>query len=149
MLTKKQKIWLKHLSSEKKIVIVPFDPTAEQKFQKIKHKISTILPRVSVEHRGATSLGISGQDEIDIYIPVSPSKFNSLIKSLIKLFGKLRSIYPLERIRFRTRVDRKRIDLFLINKDSDGWRNGVKFEKYLKSNPKVLEEYRKLKEDGN
>ena len=149
MLTKKQKVWLEHLSNEKKIVIGPFDPTAEQKFQIVKGQILSILPTISVQHRGATSLGISGQDEIDVYIPVSASKFNLLIRPLTKLFGNPRSVYSLERIRFSTSVDGKHVDIFLINKTSDGWINGVKFEKYLKSHANALSKYRELKENGN
>ena len=94
-------------------------------------------------------MGISGQDEIDVYIPVAPSKFNKLIPSLTQLFGEPRSHYPLERARFVTIENGKHVDVFLINKDSDGWLNGLKFEKYLKSHPKALEAYRKLKESGN
>jgi len=39
MITQEQQKWIDHLSDEKKIIIVPFDPTAEEKFQKVKLKI--------------------------------------------------------------------------------------------------------------
>lgn len=150
MLTVNQKKWLAHLSDEDRIIIVPFDPTAEQKYQSIRQKIQNILGKdIPVQHRGATSLGISGQDEIDIYIPVSPTKFNSLINPLQNIFGPPKSLYPLERARFVTEENGKHIDVFLINKNHDGWINSVKFENYLKSHPKALDEYRNLKEDGN
>ncbi|MDD2822746.1 MAG: GrpB family protein [Candidatus Daviesbacteria bacterium] len=150
MLTQDQKKWIAHLSNKDTITIVPFDPTAEQKYQKIKQKIQDILGKdIPVEHRGATSLGISGQNEIDIYIPISPAKFNSLIKPLSNIFGQPRSLYPLERVRFVTEEDGKHIDIFLINKKHNGWINGIKFENYLRVNSKKLDEYRKLKENGN
>lgn len=150
MLTDDQKKWINHLSNEDKIIIVPFDPTAEEKYQKIKQKIQTILgKKLQVKHRGATSLGISGQDEIDIYIPVSPIQFNQLIEPLKNIFGEPGSLYPLERVRFKTQESGKRVDVFLINKKHDGWTNGVKFEEYLKSHPKDLDKYKKLKENGN
>jgi len=150
MLTQDQKKWIDHLSDKDKIIIIPFDQTAEEKFQKIKQKIQAILGKnIPIRHRGATSLGISGQDEIDIYIPVSPTKFNILIKPLSNIFGQPKSFYPLERARFVTEESGKHIDVFLINKKHAGWTNGVKFEKYLKSHPKSLEKYKKLKEDGN
>jgi GrpB-like predicted nucleotidyltransferase (UPF0157 family) len=148
--SEKQEKWLAHLSNESKIVIKPFDPTAEQKFQVVKATIESALGEdINVEHRGASSLGISGQDEIDVYIPVVPSLFDSFINPLTKLFGEPRSSYPMERTRFSTEVEGKHIDIFLINKESDGWIHGIIFENYLKSHPKALEEYRKLKEDGN
>lgn len=145
MITRKQQKWIDHLSDVDKIKIVPFDPTAEEKFQKIKQKIQDALGKdISVLHRGASSLGISGQDEIDIYVPVPSNQFNPLIEPLKNLFGNHGSLYPLERVHFVTEVDGKHIDIFLINNECEGWINGVKFENYLRSQPEVLEEYRKL-----
>ncbi|MBI2086193.1 GrpB family protein [Candidatus Daviesbacteria bacterium] len=145
MITRKQLKWINHLSDVDKIKIVPFDPTSEEKFQKVKQKIQDSLGKdISVVHRGASSLGISGQDEIDVYIPVPPSQFDLFIEPLKKIFGNPGSQYPLERVHFVTEVDEKHIDIFLINNECEGWINGVKFENYLRSQPEVLEEYRKL-----
>lgn len=150
MITKKQLKWINHLSNTDKIKIVPFDPTAEAKFQKVKQKIQDSLGKdISVFHRGASSLGISGQDEIDIYVPVPPAKFNSSVEPLKEIFDEPVSHYPLERVHFVTEVDGKHIDIFLINNKCEGWVNGVKFENYIRSHPDTLEAYRKLKEDGN
>lgn len=150
MLTLEQEKWIAHLSDENKIFITPFDSTAEEKFQRVKQRVQGALgTQTPVEHRGATSLGISGQDEIDVYIPTPEAKFNSLIDPLKGLFGEPRSLYTLERARFVTEEQGKHIDVFLINEDHDGWKNGVKFETYLKSHPEALEEYRQLKENGN
>lgn len=151
MLSKKQQDWLKHLSSEKKINILLFDTNTEKIFFKIKNKIQDNLGKgTRVEHRGASSLGISGQDEIDVYVPVSPKKFDSYIPKMIKIFGEPRSAYPLERIRFNEEIDGKKIDLFLINEQHNDWINGCRFENYLKSHPKeFLEKYKKLKEEMN
>jgi len=150
MITPQQQKWIDHLNDKDRIVIKPYDSTTPEKFEAVKTKIQNSLGEsIDVRHCGATSLGISGQDEIDVYIPVAPSKFNKLIPSLTQLFGEPRSHYPLERARFVTIENGKHVDVFLINKDSDGWLNGLKFEKYLKSHPKALEAYRKLKESGN
>ncbi|OGD56957.1 hypothetical protein A2V71_03150 [Candidatus Berkelbacteria bacterium RBG_13_40_8] len=150
MLTKKQINWINHLSDIDKVTIVPFDPSAKEKYLVVKKRIHSELgSEYPVLHCGATSLGISGQNEIDIYIPVEPSKFNSLIKPLISIFGEPKSLYPLERARFVTKEAGKHIDVFLINSQSDGWLKGVKFENYLKSHKQALNKYRKLKEDGN
>ena len=147
MLKKDQEKWIAHLSSESKIKIIPFDSSCEEKFEQVRQIIQSKLGRsVLVEHRGATSLKISGQDEIDVYIPVQPETFNDYIFPLTKLFGKPKSHYPLERARFVTSVDEKRIDVFLINNKCSGWLDGVKFEKYLKEHQEVLEKYEQLKE---
>lgn len=150
MLSKKQKDWLNHLSSEKKINILSFDPKVNEIFLKVKEKIQSNLGiNTRVEHRGASSLGISGQDEIDVYVPVPPAKFDSYIPKMSRIFGEPRSMYPLERVRFSEEIDGKKIDLFLINEEHDDWINGIKFENYLKLHSKDLEKYKKLKEEMN
>lgn len=150
MLTIDQQKWIDHLSDEDKIIIKPYDPSCEEKFEKIKNKIQNFLKEnIEIKHCGATSLGISGQNEIDVYVPVAKKNFNNYVSKLIELFGEPRSHYPLERVRFATMMDKKHIDVFLINRESEGWINSVKFENFLRNNPKFLERYRKLKEDGN
>ena len=149
MLTPKQEDWLAHLSNEKRVNIVPFDQTAEEKFQHIKSLIQDSLgTNVPVEHRGSTSLGISGQDEIDVYIPVSVEDFPQLQPSIEKLFGEPRSTYP-SRIRFSADVDSKKIDLFLIDKNHEDWLRGVAFEEKCRTNPELLEGYETLKKEMN
>lgn len=150
MLTKEQEKWINHLSDDSKIKIIPFDPTSQEKFEKVKSIVQSKLGReTEVVHRGASSLGISGQDEIDVYVPVLENQFDSHLAFLTELFDKPKSHYPLERARFATYVDGKHIDVFLINKEGFGWLNSVKFENYLRTTPTVLEEYKRLKELGD
>jgi GrpB-like predicted nucleotidyltransferase (UPF0157 family) len=103
---------------------------------------------MKVEHRGATSLGISGQGELDVYIPVSAEKFDSLLIPLAKEFGKAGSIYPRERARFVTYVDETKVEIFVINEKGKSWKDGCAFENYLKTHQKYLKAYEKLKEDA-
>lgn len=150
MLTKEQEKWVNHLLEDSKIKIIPFDPSCHEKFEKVKAVIQSKLGEATkVEHRGATNLGISGQDEIDIYIPVSPNLFDNYITPLTKLFGEPRSHYRLERARFVTSEGGKHIDVFLINEECTGWLDSVKFENYLMAHPESLDEYRQLKESGD
>lgn len=150
MLTPDQEKWIAHLSNDDQITIIPFDETSVEKFEAVKRKIQAALGKdIRVEHRGATSLGISGQDEIDIYIPVPECQFNAMLAPLATAFGESRSHYPLERARFVTFEDGKHIDIFLINETCDGWVDGLKFEAYLKSHPTTLNQYRLLKESGH
>jgi len=149
MLTPEQEKWVSTLSDSDEIRIFPFDPTAEDKFNIIKKLILAELgEKNAVEHRGATSLGISGQNEIDVYIPVSGEDFISLRVPLESIFGKPGSIHT-DRVRYRTYVDKKRIDVFLVKEDSPDWQNLNDFEKYMSSHPDALEDYRLLKEQGN
>ena len=150
MLTPDQEKWIAHLSDQDQVVILPFDPSTPQKFEVVKRKIQAVLGRdTRVDHRGATNLGISGQDEIDIYIPIPEERFDGLIDPLSVAFGSPRSHYPHERARFVTYEAGKHVDIFLINADSLGWLNALKFENYLKSHPEALDRYRMLKEAGH
>ncbi len=150
MLSPEQERWIAHLSDTERIKIIPFDPSAQAKFEAVKGKIQAVLGTEQiVEHRGATGLGISGQDEIDIYVPVAEDTFDSLIAPLASIFGAPHSLYPLNRARFVTHEQGKEITIFLINVACDAWLNGVRFENYLKSHPDALEAYRLLKEAGD
>jgi GrpB-like predicted nucleotidyltransferase (UPF0157 family) len=150
MLRPEQEKWINHLRDDDQIIIKPYDPSCQQKYEAVKHRVqATVGENLPVEHCGASALGISGQDEIDIFIPVPPDRFNDLVTPLTNLFGPPRSHYPLERARFVTEDGGKHIDIFLINETCSGWVDGRKFETYLKTHPDALEAYRKLKEEGN
>lgn len=148
MLTAEQENWVSHLDN-KKVKIVPYNPKTKLVFQKIKTEIQKNLGKVDVKHRGATSFGISGQGEIDLYIPVPKNLFDKYLEKLIAFLGKPGSVYSLERARFVKFIENIKIEIFLINKETDNWKNSVKFENYLKKHPEFLKKYEKLKEQGN
>lgn len=149
MLTEEQEKWIKHLS-DKKIKIVPYDPKIKIIFRKIKRELQQVLGKIEIAHCGSTNLKIAGQGEIDLYIPVASDNFNKYFKKLIKYFGKAGTVYSLERVRFVKYINNIKIEIFLINNKSEGWKNGLIFEDYLRNNPKKLREYEnlKIKHDG-
>lgn len=150
MLTKADIGWLKHLSNSKKVKIVPYNPTVKKVFRRHKKEILSILEtEVEILHRGATGMGISGQGEIDLFIPVSLDLFNEIFEKLQKVYGNPKSFYPKQRIRFNHQQSNIEIEVFVVNKDSKQWKRSTVFENYLKTHPETLEEYRKLKESSN
>ncbi len=147
MLTEAQEKWINHLSDTDFVSVIPHDPTCEEKFLCVEKQIQNILGiGQRVLHRGASALGISGQDEIDIYVPIVPSRFDETTNIIAKLFGAPRSHYPLERARFVTNIGGKHIDVFVINEEGDGWKESEKFYHLLMSQPDILSRYRNLKE---
>lgn len=148
MLTEDREKWINHLSVTDKIRITPYNPKTKLVFKKIKLEILKVLGDVEISHRGATSLGISGQGEIDCYVPVEENDFDRHVEKMLACFGKARSIYPLRRAAFVKYIDGIKIEIFIITKKSADWLNGLKFEGYLKTHLEALEDYRKLKEDG-
>ncbi|MDD4333384.1 MAG: GrpB family protein [Patescibacteria group bacterium] len=146
MITEEQQKWLNHLDDTDKVVVIPWDNTSEEKYQIVKKQIQGILGKEHrVEHRGASSLKISGQDEIDIYVPVKKHLFDQTVKKMTELYGSPKSNYSLKRARFLTLVQNKHIDVFVINEEDDGWQDSEIFHQFLLSHPDKLVEYRDLK----
>ena len=149
MITKAQQKWLEHLSDADKIVVRPYDPKSPDILKRIKKEIISKIGTVNVYHRGASYLKISGQDEIDVYVPVVPKDFDKYVGKMTRAFGKPGSLYPLVRARFRIPGYEKHIDVFIINRKDKGWIDSEVFTKYLKTHRDILEEYKDLKEKGN
>lgn len=148
MITPEQGKWIDSLS-DRKISVVPYDPRTDELFAKAKEKIFSILgSEVNVEHCGASSLGISGQDEIDVSIVVEKEKFEEYVPLLEKVFGQVRSRYE-SRTRFEVKVEGKKIDLKIIDGNHPNYLEGKVFENYLRSHPQDLERYRILKEEAD
>ena len=149
MLTPAQEQWLNHLSDTGAVTIVPYDPECEEKFKSIKQRIQSVLGNnTEVLHRGASALGISGQAEIDIYIPVSQENFDAAVAEIQKTFGKPYSVYPLERTKFILFARQTKMEIMVVNQSCKSWIDGELHFNYLKKHPEALEKYRKLKEEG-
>lgn len=148
MITPEQEKWINHLSDTNSVEIFPFDPESSTKFEEVKNEIQKILGIDSIVlHRGASSLGISGQKEIDVYIPMAEQEMESAVARLEKVWGKPKSMYPAERTKFLRNIRSTTIEVMVTNKDHKNWATGEKFYEYLKANPDALDGYRKLKED--
>lgn len=145
MLTKEQKVWLAHLSNTNRVKIVPYNPKTKEVFKTIKSELFKVFGDVRISHRGSTALKISGQGEIDLYIPVNKKDFNNYVGKLTDFLGAPGSLYELKRARFIQYIDDIKIEIFVINKNDSGWKESIKFEKYLRNNPKALSEYEELK----
>lgn len=146
MLTPEQEKWVGHLNNDGVVEIFPYDERAPEKFEQIKSQILAVLGDVTVLHRGASALGISGQKEIDVYIPLTPEQIEEYTPKMEAVFGKPKSVYPLERTKFLAKIDGTKIEIMLTNKDHQSWITGERFYNYLSENGEVLEQYRKLKE---
>lgn len=149
MLTDKDLEWLNHLSDTNQVKIIPYNPKVKEIFAKQKKEIQQTLGQgVSVQHRGATNLGISGKGDIDIYIPTSKDQFDIYLNQLKSLLGEPGSLYSYERVRWNREDEGFEIEIFLMNKDHPAWLKSVAFEDYLLSHSEELEKYRKLKENA-
>ena len=150
MLTQEQENWLAGFNTNDSVQVFPYDPRCQDIFEEVKKTIQNKLGEsIKIEHHGASSLGISGQDEIDIYILVSTAEFNDMVLKVSSLFGEPKSISQTKRARFRTDVDNKKIDLFVSNAEHEEWKKHVKFKQYLLDNSEALQEYKEIKENSS
>lgn len=134
--------------SDNNIDVIPFDPKSNEKFQEIKKQVQTILGDVEVLHSGSTGLGIGGQHEIDVFIPVTSEEIPELAAKIESVWGKPKSIYPDERTKFIQYIDGTMIEVVLANKSCKSWTDGEIFFNYLENNNDEREEYERLKEIG-
>ncbi|HEY4506874.1 MAG TPA: GrpB family protein [Candidatus Paceibacterota bacterium] len=148
MLTLEQEKWIESLS-DRIISIVPYDSKTEQLFERVKRKIQNILgPEAIIEHTGASSLGISGQDEIDVSVVANKDEFLDYIQKLETEFGPVRSQYP-DRARFEAKEEDKKIDLKIVDANHPNYLMGKVFEEYLRNHTDDLKRYELLKEKCN
>jgi GrpB-like predicted nucleotidyltransferase (UPF0157 family) len=148
MLTAEQKKWLNHLNNSDSVGITAYNPKVKFVFKKIKAELTGILGEVQVLHKGSSALKISGQGEIDLYLPIAKKDFNPVLEKLKRHLGEPGSVYDLRRVRFVKYIDNTKIEIFIINRNSLDWKNLIKFEKYLKRHPRELKAYEKLKIDN-
>jgi len=150
MLTEAQQTWIASLPDDVEIIIKPYDPTAHEKFELLEKMLRPHLgDDAKILHLGATSFGISGQDEIDVFIPVEESKYDDFVETISGLLGAPYIHLPLERTGFACEDFGKHIDVFVISETSEGWLRHILFDRVLRDNKEALEEYRELKEHGH
>jgi GrpB-like predicted nucleotidyltransferase (UPF0157 family) len=144
MLTKDQKNYLKKIPLDKKVKIFPFSRKATKTAEGIIQSVKDIYPDLEVKHMGASALGISGQNDIDIYVLSHPSNFDKYIQGLVKLFGQ-----PLHKhetfIEWKFDENGFNIEFYLTNPKSDSMKQQMAVFEILKNDKELLKKYESLK----
>jgi GrpB-like predicted nucleotidyltransferase (UPF0157 family) len=148
MLTTDEKDFLSKIPADKKVNIYPFDPNVAKIAGEIIKSIHNIYSGLEVKHMGASALGISGQNDADIYAFADSSEFDKFLPGLIKLFGK--PLHQHETFR-EWKFKREGIDIefYLTAKDSETMQKQIKVFEILKNNKDLLKEYENLKSSMN
>jgi hypothetical protein len=92
---------------------------------------------------GASALGISGQNDIDIYVLGSSDKLDGWILTLKELFG--------EQIKGEWQFNRNgfEISIYAADPESPTQKKQIEMFEKLKGNKSILKDYEKLKESMN
>ncbi len=146
MITREEENFLKTIPTFQKVFVRPFDSKTKEVAEKIISKVKDIFSEIRILHMGASALGISGQNDIDIYILCSESDFDKYIPGLEKVFGKRdkKSV-----IQWGFKKNRFDVELYLTDPNTPSMQRQIKVFKILKSNKELLKEYEKIKESMN
>lgn len=148
MLTTDEIDYLNKIPKDKKVRIYPFNSRVTEIAEEIINSVHRIYPDLEIKHMGASSLKISGQNDIDIYAFSNPNDFEKYLPGLIKVFGK-----PLHKhktfIEWGFNKVGFDVQFCLTQKDSPTMQKQIKVFEILKNNPKLLKEYEDLKSSMN
>lgn len=148
MLTTDEKDYLAKISKNKKVIIQPFNPLATKIAQDIIKKVHQITKNLKVVHMGASSLGISGQKDIDIYAFSQPKDFPKYLPKLINILGQpIRQ--QTDHIDWEWEKGGYQVELTLTNPNSEPIKRQIRVFEILKRNKKLLKKYENLKEKFN
>jgi GrpB-like predicted nucleotidyltransferase (UPF0157 family) len=148
MLTNDESNYIEKIPEDKVVVIIPYSIRAKEIADEIKAKINEKLPDLKVMHMGASGLGISGQGDIDIYALASLIEIESYFPIFQELFGEPVSKRD-DSITWEMEIEGYPIELYLTDPNSKPMQRQLKVFQILKDNPKLLDEYKDLKEKMN
>ena len=148
MLTKDEEDFLNKIPGDRKAHVYQFDPKAVKIAEELIRSINNIYPHLEVKHMGASALGISGQNDIDIYAFSDPKDFDKYLPGLIKLIGE-----PLHShktfIEWKFKMGNFDIEFYLTTKNSKTMKKQIAVFETLKNSKDLLKEYEKLKVSMN
>ncbi len=148
MLTPDQKKYLQKIPPNKILHIKPFNNNTKTTAEQIIAAINNKLPELSVRFMGAAALRIAGQNDIDIHILSQPNDFHLYLPTLEKMFGKPCKQNPIL-IKWEFVQNEFEIELYLTDKNSDGFQMQEKTFELLQSDPKLRTEYENLKNESD
>ena len=139
----------------KHVVVEPYDEGWKQNFIDIKAELLDALGELAlrIEHVGSTSVpGLSAKPIIDIDIVIKDySVFDEVVSELGKIGyrheGNL-GIAGREAFKYDGKEHLKRHHLYVCPEDSPELKRHIAFRDYLRSNPKDVREYSRIKEEG-
>ena len=137
----------------KKVVVVPYDETWKNAFEKIKNEIEAEIGDLilGIEHVGSTSVeGLSAKPCIDIDVIIKDySVFDELVRKLAAIGyiheGDL-GIKDREAFKYTDKPHLMLHHLYVCSQDSEELRRHITFRDYLRRTPEAVRKYSLVKE---
>ncbi|MGN0635386.1 MAG: GrpB family protein [Acutalibacteraceae bacterium] len=139
----------------KHVVVLPYDAAWEQNFTAIKDEIQQALGEMAlrIEHVGSTSVkGLSAKPIIDMNVVI---RDNSVLDAVIAALQEIGyqhegdlGIRGREAFRYDGKSHLQAHHLYVCPQDSEELKRHIAFRDYLRSHPKAVREYSRIKEEG-
>jgi GrpB-like predicted nucleotidyltransferase (UPF0157 family)/pimeloyl-ACP methyl ester carboxylesterase len=140
----------------RQIIIEPYNDNWPRMFAKEKANILSVLgnKKVLIKHVGSTAIsGLAAKPIIDLMVGVKDlATIDSYIKPLATIgyeyVPELEENFPYRRYLHKgPNLPNKHFHLHMVEVDSNFWQKQLFFQDYLRSHPKALIEYQRLKEN--
>ena len=143
MLTEGQKNYLAKLPPERAediITVHPYNPQTKEIANEVIEQIKGVVPDADARFMGASALGISGQNDVDIYIICPPEMKEIYLSKLSPVF--------VEHVKNKWQwfKDGVEVSVYLSDPSDYKFQEQLKIFDILKTNPEVLKKYKLLKE---
>ena len=144
MLTWGEEDYLSKISEDKRVKIFPYDEEVGKIAEGITSKVHKVMPELEVRHMGASSLKLSGQGDIDIYIFAKPEEFGKYKPLLVGIFGDFKN-EKYDSVAWKFEEGGHDVELYLTDPTSEPMQRQIKVTQKLKENKALRDEYEKLK----
>lgn len=147
MLNTNEEKYLSKIPADKKVSFFPYDPKAAEIADEIISKIENAIPEADIRFMGASALGTSGQNDIDIYVLASPDNYSRYLPKLKKLFGD--PFAGISLIEWSFISSGHEVSIYLDDSEKKTTKEQIKTFEILKNDEDLLAEYEKIKVEAS
>lgn len=144
MLTRDEINYLNKIPTHQMVAFHSYDPETPNIVAGFINKIKSVGQALEVIHLGSSSLGISGQGDIDLSILIPKDKFSGYTAKLKKVLGE--PVSGISIILWKFNKQGHDIEICLADPKDPSTDRQLKVQEILKNNPDLLKEYAELKE---
>ena len=148
MLTEDQQKYLNSIPEDKRITVFDFDPAVKTASDKVIARIQAWQPNWDVCSMGSSELGIAGQNDIDMNIPIHSDEAMNYLPTLEQLFGPPRQRKRLP-IKWIFEQDGFEVELYLTDKTTETFQEHLMVFELLKNQPELRARYETIKKSAD
>ena len=148
MLTQEQEKYLETIPENKKIFVQDFNPAVRVASENVVSKIKSENPDWDVWPIGSSELGIAGQNDIDINIPIKPDEVDNYLPKLKKILGPPRQKEKLP-MKWEFTQDGFEVELYLTDSTIKTFKDHLDVFTMLKEHSGLRARYEEIKKSAD